>query len=134
MQRTLNSIATIFFAACKNNRHIQEKDVVAETAHLNRDASEIIHSALEDAETLYINGDELSNTPLANSLTLWLPLKEKHVISMRKRMPLYIRYFDCDGVDKRVVFCRNVYGGDRRVKSKIFYTINNTLCEEHSFY
>ena len=59
-----------------------------------------------------------------DSLNKWLALKEKHVIPVRKRIPLFIRYFTCDVVDNRIVFYEDVYGDDRRLKDKFFANKN----------
>jgi murein L,D-transpeptidase YcbB/YkuD len=50
----------------------------------------------------------------------WLALKEKHVIPVRKKLPLFIRYFSCEGIDDHVVFYEDVYGEDRLIREKIF--------------
>lgn len=59
-----------------------------------------------------------------DTLTKWLALKEKHVIPVRKRIPLFIRYFTCDTKDKEVVFYEDVYGDDRRLKDRFFANKN----------
>ena len=60
------------------------------------------------------------NATPVDSLTNWLILKEKHVISVRKRIPLFIKYFSCEGKDDRVVFYEDIYGEDRRFKEVFF--------------
>jgi len=50
----------------------------------------------------------------------WLVLKEKHLIPVRKKIPLFIRYFTCDVEKDNVVFYDDVYGDDRRIREKIF--------------
>ena len=59
-----------------------------------------------------------------DSLNKWLAFKEKHVIPVRKRIPLFIRYFTCDVVDDEIVFYDDVYGDDRRLKYKFFANKN----------
>jgi murein L,D-transpeptidase YcbB/YkuD len=59
-----------------------------------------------------------------DSLNKWLSLKEKHVIPVRKRIPLFIRYFTCDAKDDKVVFYEDVYGDDKRLKEKFFANKN----------
>jgi len=52
-----------------------------------------------------------------DSLATWLSLKEKHVIPLRTRVPLFIRYFTCEaGSDGSVVFHEDIYGDDRRLR------------------
>ena len=55
-----------------------------------------------------------------DSLQKWLSLKEKHVIPVRKRIPLFIRYFTCDVKEDKVVFYEDVYGDDKRLRDKYF--------------
>jgi murein L,D-transpeptidase YcbB/YkuD len=60
------------------------------------------------------------NAVPADSLRAWLALKEKHVIPVRKRVPLFIRYFTCEGADGRLVFHEDIYGEDRKLRDKYF--------------
>jgi murein L,D-transpeptidase YcbB/YkuD len=60
----------------------------------------------------------------ADSLNKWLSLKEKHVIPVRKRIPLFIRYFTCDAKDDKVVFYEDVYEEDKRLRDKFFANKN----------
>lgn len=55
-----------------------------------------------------------------DSVNTWLALKEKHVIPVRKKIPLFIRYFTCEGKDGKVLFYEDVYGEDRRIREQIF--------------
>jgi murein L,D-transpeptidase YcbB/YkuD len=55
-----------------------------------------------------------------DSVNNWLALKEKHVIPVRKKVPLFIRYFTCEGKDDKIVFYEDVYGEDRRIREKAF--------------
>ena len=55
-----------------------------------------------------------------DSLQKWLSLKEKHVVPVRKRIPLFIRYFTCDVKEDKVVFYEDVYGDDKRLRDKYF--------------
>jgi murein L,D-transpeptidase YcbB/YkuD len=55
-----------------------------------------------------------------DSVNNWLSLKEKHVIPVRKKVPLFIRYFTCEGKDDKIVFYEDVYGEDRRIREKAF--------------
>jgi L,D-transpeptidase YcbB len=59
-----------------------------------------------------------------DTLKTWLSFKEKHVIPVRKRIPLYIRYFTCEAKNDDIVFYEDVYGEDRRLKEKFFANKN----------
>ncbi len=55
-----------------------------------------------------------------DSLNNWLAQKEKHVIPVKKKFPLFIRYFSCEAKDDRVVFYEDVYGEDKRTRERFF--------------
>lgn len=64
-----------------------------------------------------------SNAIPPDSLSNWLALKEKHVIPLRSRVPLYIRYFTCEaGPDGKVIFHEDIYGEDRRLRQTYLKT------------
>ncbi|MET0393506.1 MAG: L,D-transpeptidase family protein, partial [Chitinophagaceae bacterium] len=54
----------------------------------------------------YDNRDRVEEgpSPSEDSLTSWLSRKEKHSIPVRNRLPVYIRYFTCEGKNGRVTF------------------------------
>src|ERR1051326_6593615 len=56
----------------------------------------------------------------ADSVTQWLLRKEKHYIPVRNKIPLFIRYFTCEGKDGKIVFYDDVYGEDHRLREKYF--------------
>jgi L,D-transpeptidase YcbB len=52
-----------------------------------------------------------------DSLSTWLAVKEKHVLPLRSRIPLFIRYFTCEaGSDGSIIFHEDIYGEDRRLR------------------
>ena len=55
-----------------------------------------------------------------DSMTAWLERKEKHVIPVKKRLPVYIRYFTCEGKNGKLIFYNDVYGDDRQIREKYF--------------
>jgi murein L,D-transpeptidase YcbB/YkuD len=60
------------------------------------------------------------NTFKTDSLRAWLKRKEKHVIPVRTRIPVYLRYFTCEGVDGKVKFYEDIYGEDRMLTERYF--------------
>lgn len=71
----------------------------------------------------YLLRNDSAYTPTATpvtELTAWLANKEKHYIPIHRQMPLFIRYFTCEGKDGRVVFYDDIYGEDKRIREKIF--------------
>lgn len=59
-----------------------------------------------------------------DSMNVWLALKQKHIIPVRKRIPLFIRYFTCETRNDELIFFEDVYGDDRRIKDRFFKNKN----------
>ncbi len=58
--------------------------------------------------------------PMMDSLDTWLSKKEKHSIPVKKRLPVYIRYFTCEGKAGGIVFYDDIYGEDKKLQEKYF--------------
>lgn len=58
--------------------------------------------------------------PMLDSMNSWLSRKEKHVIPVRNRVPVYIRYFTCEGKDGKVVFYDDIYSEDKKLRERWF--------------
>lgn len=63
---------------------------------------------------------EFMPSPVEDSMTSWLERKEKHRIPVKKKVPVYIRYFTCEGKNGKLVFYDDMYGEDRMLKSKYY--------------
>lgn len=46
--------------------------------------------------------------------------KEKHTIPVKQRLPVYIRYFTCEGKDGKILFYDDIYGEDKDLQEKFF--------------
>ena len=57
-----------------------------------------------------------------DSVKAWLQKKEKKSISVRNKMPVYIRYFTCEGQNGTIVFYDDVYADDKLLREKYFAT------------
>lgn len=68
----------------------------------------------------YDNPDSLKFQAKQDSLKAWLGRKEKHSIWVRNRLPLYIRYFTCEGKDGNIVFYDDMYGEDKLLRERYF--------------
>ena len=55
-----------------------------------------------------------------DSLRSWLNKKQKHSIAVRNRLPLFIRYFTCDGRNGGIIFYDDMYGEDKRLRERYF--------------
>ncbi len=70
-------------------------------------------------DSLYLpKGDTLRYT--ADSISNWIAAKQRHRIAVTNQVPLYIRYFTCEGIDGSIKFYDDIYGEDRRLKEKYF--------------
>jgi murein L,D-transpeptidase YcbB/YkuD len=56
----------------------------------------------------------------ADSVTKWLTQKEKHFIPVKSKIPLFIRYFTCEGKDGKIVFYDDIYNEDHFLAEKYF--------------
>ena len=63
-------------------------------------------------------GEKLRNN--TDSLTGWLARKEKKTFDVRNRIPLFIRYFTCEGKDGKVKFYDDMYNEDKLIRDKYF--------------
>ena len=63
----------------------------------------------------YDNEEKYPDTasPAEDSLTTWLQRKEKHIIPVRKKLPVFIRYFTCEGKNGKLIFYDDIYGEDK---------------------
>ena len=60
-----------------------------------------------------------------DSMTHWLAIKEKHSIPLRKRIPVYIRYFTCEANDGRISFFEDIYEEDKKMIDLLFANKKN---------
>ena len=56
----------------------------------------------------------------SDSIRNWVAHKERHRINVRDQLPLFIRYFSCEGKDGKVIFYDDIYGEDRILREKYF--------------
>jgi murein L,D-transpeptidase YcbB/YkuD len=68
----------------------------------------------------YDTPDEEKLLVKEDSLNSWLVKKEKHSIPIRNRLPVYIRYFTCEGQENGIVFFEDIYGEDKMLREKYF--------------
>ncbi len=64
-------------------------------------------------------------TPI-DSMQHWLSVKEKHVVSVNNRIPVFIRYFTCEGQQGRIIFFEDIYNEDQELAEKLFKGVNVT--------
>jgi L,D-transpeptidase YcbB len=55
-----------------------------------------------------------------DTLHAWIKRQEKHTIYGFARVPIYIRYFTCEGKKGKIVFHDDIYGEDRQLRERYF--------------
>jgi murein L,D-transpeptidase YcbB/YkuD len=55
-----------------------------------------------------------------DTLASWIVREEKHVVSGFKKVPLFIKYFTCEGAYGKVKFYDDIYGEDKILAEKYF--------------
>ena len=55
-----------------------------------------------------------------DSIRNWIAHKERHRIDVKNQIPLFIRYFTCEGKQGRIVFYDDIYGEDKVLREKYF--------------
>lgn len=62
-----------------------------------------------------------TNAVPVDSLQSWLATKQKRYVPVRKRIPLFIRYFTCDTNEEgKLVFYDDIYEEDKKIREKVF--------------
>lgn len=59
-------------------------------------------------------------SPLEDSFNVWMERKEKHSIYVNNRLPLFIRYYGCEGTEKGITFFEDIYGEDKMLALRFF--------------
>ncbi len=54
-----------------------------------------------------------------DSVRKWLVMKEKRSVPVRNRIPVFIRYFTCEGHDGKIVFYEDIYNEDKKLVAQI---------------
>jgi murein L,D-transpeptidase YcbB/YkuD len=55
-----------------------------------------------------------------DTLKSWITKHRRQRIDLKKRVPIFIRYFTCEGKDGKVLFYDDIYGDDRALRDKYF--------------
>ena len=62
----------------------------------------------------------LSGASRRDSVNTWLKNKEKRQITLKARIPVFIRYLTCEGQNGRIIFYDDVYGDDKMLRENYF--------------
>jgi murein L,D-transpeptidase YcbB/YkuD len=55
-----------------------------------------------------------------DSITNWIARKERHRIDVKNKIPLFIRYFGCEGINGTIKFYDDIYDEDKKIKERFF--------------
>ncbi len=55
-----------------------------------------------------------------DSIVSWIAQKQKHSVSVKNKIPLFIRYFSCEAVNGSIKFYDDIYGEDKALKQQFF--------------
>ncbi|HLG40283.1 MAG TPA: L,D-transpeptidase family protein, partial [Chitinophagaceae bacterium] len=75
---------------------------------------------LANAIIHYENTDSLKTSVRLDSLNSWLKRKVKKTMVVKNKLPVYIRYFTCEGGENGITFYDDVYGEDKLIREKYF--------------
>ena len=70
-------------------------------------------------DSLRLNRPDTNRTDIQTFKT-WITNKERHTISVRFPIPLFIRYFGCEAVNGRLKFYDDIYGADKLLSERYF--------------
>jgi len=73
-----------------------------------------------DSLARYLIARDTANTPI-DSVTTWLGRQEKHTVGLRKKVPVYLRYFTCEALENGGIrFFEDIYGDDKALRMRYF--------------
>jgi murein L,D-transpeptidase YcbB/YkuD len=84
---------------------------------------------VQDWEKLafYILRNDSLNSQVPDSMKLstdsigtWISRKERHVVGIRNKLPVFIRYFGVEDVNGVIKFYDDIYGDDKRLRERYF--------------
>jgi len=67
--------------------------------------------SIPGSDSLRYNTDSVKN---------WIARKERHRIDVKNNIPIFIRYFSCEGKEGKIKFYDDIYGEDKVLREKYF--------------
>ena len=67
-----------------------------------------------------IRKEEIDGIAKEDSVRKWLKHKQKRSFQVKNKLPLFIRYFTCEGKNGSIVFYDDIYGEDKMLQEKYF--------------
>ncbi|NCU05951.1 MAG: L,D-transpeptidase family protein, partial [Chitinophagaceae bacterium] len=56
----------------------------------------------------------------SDSIKVWLERKEKHIVKVKTKLPVYFRYFTAIGKEGKLVFFEDIYNEDKQAREAYF--------------
>ncbi len=73
-----------------------------------------------DSLSRYLIAKDSTNVPI-DSVQAWLARQEKHTVALKKKMPVYLRYFTCEVAEEGFIrFFDDIYGEDNALRMRNF--------------
>jgi L,D-transpeptidase YcbB len=102
-----------------------------ERHYFSRDIRSLSHGCVRVQEWSKMAGYFISNdstkyksaedvTAIRDSVAHWLQKKEKHTVSFKNKVPVYFRYFSCEGKNGTIIFYDDIYGEDALLRQKYY--------------
>jgi len=60
------------------------------------------------------------NSVSPEELKLWLSNKEKHIIPISAKIPIFVRYFTCEPAGGKIIFFEDIYDEDKELSTRLF--------------
>jgi murein L,D-transpeptidase YcbB/YkuD len=65
----------------------------------------------------YLIRNDSTRYPI-DTIKAWIARSAKHTVYFKDHIPLYLRYYTCDGKDGRLIFYDDIYGEDKYLLTK----------------
>jgi murein L,D-transpeptidase YcbB/YkuD len=60
------------------------------------------------------------NSVSSEELRHWLANKEKHIIPVSVKIPIFVRYFTCESTGGKIIFFEDIYDEDKELATRLF--------------
>jgi murein L,D-transpeptidase YcbB/YkuD len=73
-----------------------------------------------DSLSRYLIAKDTNNMPI-DTVRAWLKRQEKHTVALKRKVPVFLRYFTCEPTEEGYIrFYEDIYGEDKALRMKYF--------------